>query len=120
MDQLVASTAAMVAALYVLASAVLWYMVINKGKLHNRSIVTDRAVAWTAFALLFAINAGIKMRWYVLNDVPDFLMLFINVSVATAGLFSVREMTRARFGSKVLLLFAVVMLATALTLWAMR
>lgn len=120
MNQFAASTAAMAAALYVLASTVMWYMVLNKSKLHNRSVVTDRAVAWTSLVLMFSIHVGLEMDWYAFEAVPKLLWVGIYASIGIAGLFSVREMTRVKFGRKILLLFIVVMLSAAIVPWVLK
>jgi hypothetical protein len=121
-DRLVALCAAIAAVFYLLAALSFWLLLVTRrgGQLPFQGIdvVADRAVAWSALALLFGAIGAVKLGWLdwpQLNWVLGGTML----AVAATGLFSVRQMTRRKFGERVWLFYlsAVVLVGGALYLW---
>jgi len=126
-DRLIASTSGMVSVLYALASLLLWYLLFFRNKASRKvektnggvdthRIIVDRAVAWTAFALIFMAFSAIKLGWFQWQDV-NLLFVLSTSAVAIAGLFSVYEMTKPRFGKAVLIFFIAAMVLAAVSLW---
>jgi hypothetical protein len=121
-DRLVALCAAIAAVFYLLASLSFWLLLSTRrtGPLpfEGIDVMADRAVAWSALALMFGAIGAVKLGWlgwHQLNGVLGGSML----TVAGAGLFSVRQMTLRKFGERVWLFYlaAVLLIGGAVYLW---
>lgn len=110
LDRLVAATAAMAAALYLLAGSMAWYRLCRPRETslpHVRSVILDRALAWSSLAVIFYTIVVIKMGWYHWSD--DYIDVVRIVSLATifsCGLVSIRAITARHFGYSVVGWFA--------------
>jgi hypothetical protein len=104
----------MVSVLYIMASAMMWFFLIRKRfngmkrngeEVNTRRIMLDRAIAWSAFAVVFACIGTWLLHWLEWEDVNG-AVLIGNIVIVIAGLFSVRELTRASMGSVAIVVFA--------------
>jgi hypothetical protein len=117
MDRIVAAAAGMAAAFYVMASAVAWFRVafpMPSPSLAKR-VMLDRAVAWSALSAIFSVVVTVKLglaSWY--DDRVGLILALASISIFVAGLVSVRAITAAAFGHRVLAVFAVVSIAVGL------
>lgn len=101
-DRLVASTAAMAATLYFMASVVAWYRWFKPKPTtmpHVRSVILDRALAWSSLAIIFYTIVAIKMRWYHWSDDYIDVVRIVALSIIfVCGLISIRAMSIRHFG----------------------
>ncbi len=117
MDRLVASAAGMAAAFYLMASTVAWFRVafpMPSASLAKR-VMLDRAVAWSALSAIFCVVVAVKLgiaSWY--DDRVGLILALASIAIFVAGLVSVRAITAAAFGNKVLAVFAAVSIAVGL------
>jgi hypothetical protein len=119
MDRIVAAAAAMPAALYVMAASVAWFRVVfplPSASLAKR-VMLDRAVAWSALSVIFSVVVAVKLGIVSWDD-PRVGVILVAALVAffVAGLVSVRAITMAAFGNRVLAVFAVVSIAVGLVI----
>lgn len=114
LDRLVGSTAGMAGALYVLAALTFWYLIIFKRD--NTVTIYDRAIAWSAMAVLFlAMTAG-RMRWVRWSDV-GWVFVGSTLLIMLAGLLSVRTITGPKFGNVPFLIFTAVVLTSGVSIF---
>lgn len=115
LDRLIASTSGMAGALYALAALTLWYVVLFRRE-NSSGVIYDRAVAWSAMAILFiAIVAG-RLRWVDWSRM-GWLFVISTLAVMLAGLYSVRTITGPKFGNFPLLIFAAVVLTSGVSIF---
>lgn len=117
MDRLVASAAGMAGAFYVMASAVAWWRVAFPQPSHSfaKRVMLDRAVAWSALSAIFCVMAVVKLEFASWTDAGVDLVLALScLAIFAAGLVSVRAITIAAFGYRVLAVFAAVSIAVGL------
>lgn len=121
-DRFTASASGMAGALYVLSASLLWWVLITRKKaaavtpLGTQSVIVDRAIAWSALAVLFSAIAVSELGWVDWRELgPLFLMTTLVIMIA--GLFSVRAITQQHLGNKALVVFIAVIAATGLSLW---
>jgi hypothetical protein len=118
LDRLVASVAAMAAALYLMAGSLAWYRFFRPRETslpHVRSVILDRALAWSSLAVIFYTIVAIKMGWYHWSD--DYVDAVRVVALSTifgCGLISIRAITARHFGYSVVGWFAAVSIAVGL------
>ena len=115
LDRLVAASAAMAAALYLLAGSMAWYRLCRPKETslpHIRSVVLDRALAWSSLAVLFYTIVAIKMGWYHWSDdYVDVVRIMALATIFGCGLISIRAITVRHFGYSVVGWFAAVSIA---------
>lgn len=117
MDRLVASASGMAGAFYVMASAVAWFRVAFPQPSHSfaKRVMLDRAIAWSALSAIFCVVAVVKLKFANWTDLGvDIVLALACLAIFVAGLVSVRAITAAAFGNKVLAFFAVVSVAVGL------
>lgn len=119
---LVAASATMACVLYLLAAAWLWWLLLGGERRReprlagHKYVIPDRAMAWSALALLFGAMAAAKAGWTEYGQL-DALVLVTTFTVTVTGLWSVREITREKFGNRALFFFIVVIVAAAIAVW---
>ncbi len=116
-DRLVASAAGMAAALYLMAAAVAWFRVAfpQPSPSLAKRVMLDRAVAWSALSALFSVVVAVKLSVASWTDSGvDFVLAVACLAIFVAGLVSVRAITVASFGNRVLAIFAAISLAVGL------
>lgn len=108
-DRLVAAAAGMAAALYIMAAAVAWFRVAfpqPSSSLATR-VMLDRAVAWSALSAIFVVLVAVKLSVADWADAGvDLVLTLASLAIFGAGLVSVRAITMAAFGNRVLAVFA--------------
>lgn len=114
MDKTVAAASGMAAAFYFMAAAFAWFRVASPSPSLStvRKVILDRAVAWSALSALFAMVVAVKLsvaRWT--DPGVDIVLFLASLAIFIAGLVSVRAITAAMFGNKVLLGFGAVSIA---------
>lgn len=116
MDKVVAAVAGMSAALYLLSFLVAWYRVaMPRSASMFADVFLDRAVAWTALFVLFALHASVKLKLVDWADaVVEILLLLVLIAIYAAGMVSVWHISRRRNPFRGPALFAVVTLAVGL------
>jgi predicted tellurium resistance membrane protein TerC len=116
-DRVVAAAAGMAAALYVMAASVAWCRVILPTPSHSfaKRVMLDRAVAWSALAAIFLVVVAVKLSVADWTDAGvDLVLAVASLAIFVAGLVSVRAITMAAFGNRVLVVFAMVSIAVGL------
>ena len=117
-DRLIAAAAGMASAFYLMAACVAWFRVaIPPSKTLAQSVMPDRAVAWSALSALCSVVAAVKLSiadWA--NAAVDLVLGLACLAIFLAGLVSVRAITHAAFGYKVLAVFAAVSVAVGLVI----
>ncbi len=125
MERLVATSMGMAASFYAFASSLLWYVVIGgrlkkgsrrTGGFDSASVLLDRAIAWASLAVVFAAIAARKMDWLPLRAL-DIAISIAGLAVTLSGLWSVRQITREKFGNAILSVFAVLVLVAGVLFW---
>jgi hypothetical protein len=120
LDRLVASTAAMAAMLYLLAGSMAWYRLCRPKETSLpgvRSVILDRAMAWSSLAVLFYTIVAIKMGWYHWSDdYIDGVRLVALFTIFGCGLVSIRAITIRHFGYSVVGWFAAVSVSAGLAI----
>lgn len=115
MDRLVAAMSAIAGTLYFLAGALAWYRLCRPKSartMHVRSIIIDRAIAWTSLAIIFFTVTVTKMGWYHWSDdVIDVIMLCALAAIFVCSLASIRAITKQHFGYDAVKGFALLSLA---------
>lgn len=123
-DRFVASSTGMAAALYTLAAFVLWYRLLfgkrepgpaDPMALNGTRVIADRAVAWSAFALLFIGITSARLRWLDWHELR-WVYIVSTLAITTAGLFSVHEISKRR-GRAPLIVFIAVILTAGVVIW---
>jgi len=112
-DRLGAAAIGMAGALYFMSAVISWFRVlrpVEREQSISDKVILDRAIAWTALCAIFSSVTMVKLglaSWY---DI-DIILIFGSLAVFLAGLISVRAITMAGFGNKVLIVFVAVSLA---------
>lgn len=113
MDKLIAASASMAAALYFLSCCIAWYRLFSPTYRNPAlKIVVDRAIAWTAMAVIFLRIALVRLGvidWD--NQLLDVILLVSLIAVWVCGLCGVRSFTSLRFGARIWLSVALLSLA---------
>ena len=118
-DRIVAAASGMAAALYVMAATVAWFRVIlpTPSNSFAKRVMLDRAVAWSAMAAMFIVVVAVKLSVADWADAGvDVVLTLASLAIFVAGLVSVRAITMAAFGNRVLAVFAVVSIAVGLAI----
>lgn len=119
-DRLVAASAGMAGALYFMAAAVAWFRVVFPVPSASfvAKVIFDRAVAWSALSALFILVVVVKLTSLEWDDTGvDVILMLASLAVFVAGLVSVRSITLASFGSRVLMVFAAVSVAVGILIF---
>lgn len=118
LDRLVASAAAMAAVFYLMAGALAWYRLCRPKPASSsrvRSVILDRALAWSSLAVIFYTVAAIKMGWHHWSDeVIDAIRIIALATIFVCGLVSVRAMTEKHFGYSAVGWFGIVSFVSGL------
>ena len=117
MDRIVAAAAGMAGTLYLMAGALAWLRVAfpRPSPSLAKRVVLDRAVAWSALAIIFTVVVAVKLsvaRWT--DTGIDLLLTVAFLAIFVAGLVSVRNISAAAFGNRVFAVFAAVSIAVGL------
>jgi hypothetical protein len=110
LDKFVASFAGMAATLYFLSGCMAWYRLLRPRRQsppHVRSVILDRAIAWSSLAVLFGMIVSIKLGYFEESD--DRLDVFRIVclgAIYVCGLISIRSITMRHFGYSAVSWFA--------------
>jgi len=116
-DKLVASVAGMAGAFYILAAAAAWFRVVfpEPSESLAKRVMLDRAVAWSALAALFVTVVVVKLTEVDWTDAGvDLVLSMASLAIFVAGLASVRAITAAKFGNRVLAIFGLASVAVGL------
>lgn len=116
-DRLVASVAGMAGTLYAMAALVAWFRVAFPQPTPSlaKKVMLDRAVAWSALSALFIVVVAVKLSVASWTDAGvDLVLTLASLAVFVAGLVSIRAITIAAFGNRVLVAFAGISLAVGL------
>jgi hypothetical protein len=105
----------MAGALYVLSAFILWYVILCQRR-NASGVVYDRAIGWSALAVLFTTIAAGRLGWVRWSDV-GWVFVVTTFAVMLAGLVSVRTITYAKFGNSVLVVFVAVVLSAGVSTW---
>lgn len=120
LDRLVASTAAMAATLYLMAGSLAWYRFCRPKETslpQVRSVILDRAIAWSSLAVIFYTIVAIKMGWYHWSDdYVDSVRIVALLAIFGCGLVSIRAITIRHFGYSVVGWFALLSVAVGLVI----
>lgn len=110
LDKLVAAIAGMAAALYFLAGSLAWYRLARPRRHslpHVRSVILDRAIAWTSLAVLFGVVALAELEYVEwADDRLDIFRLISLAAIYVCGLVSIRNITSKHFGYSAVKWFA--------------
>jgi hypothetical protein len=114
--------AATAATLYLMAGALAWYRLCRPKKpaamLHVRSVILDRALAWSSLAVIFYSITAIKLGWYHWSDnYVDIVRLVALATIFVCGLVSIRAMTIRHFGYNAVKWFALLSLASGVVVF---
>lgn len=115
LDRLLAVSSSMACALYVMAASVLWFMVLFQ-RSQKSGVIYDRAAAWSAFAVIFAFIAAIRLGYTAWKDVAAVFIVCAAVVTAT-GLYSVYQITKEKLGAVPLYVFSFVVVVTGSIIW---
>ena len=116
-DRLVAAAAGMPAALYLMAASVAWFRVVVPSPSPSlaKRVMLDRAVAWSALSVIFSVVVVVKLGILSWDDPRVGVILAVALIVFFgAGLVSVRAITMAAFGNRVLAVFGAVSIVVGL------
>jgi hypothetical protein len=107
--------------LYLLAGALAWYRLCRPRTttmLHVRSVILDRALAWSSLAVIFFTIMAIKMGWYHWSDdYVDAVRLFALATIFVCGLASIHAITIAHFGYNAVKWFALLSFAAGVAVF---
>lgn len=111
---------------YAIAAAFLWCLIGLRGwrarpslpSLDHKNVVLDRALAWTALATLFLSLASFFLERFGVRALSVVAAAACAVVLAT-GLWSVHEITRSRYGNRVLSFFIVAIAIAGGMVWLM-
>lgn len=117
MDRLVAAAAGMAGALYLMAASVAWFRVVFPAPSQSlaKRVMLDRAVAWSGLAALFTVVVLVYLTTADSTDTGIKVVVTVaSLAIFVAGLNSVRAITMANFGNRVLAVFAAVSIAVGM------
>lgn len=83
-----------------------------------RSVILDRALAWSALAVIFYTVAAIKSGWYHWSDdYVDAVRVVALLTIFFCGLISIRAITVRHFGLRVVGWFAAASIAAGVVMF---